>query len=201
MDEIVRQAMAKWPNVPHCFGWLALDQRGQWRMRDEATQRAGLPGTPIRHAALLAFIHRNYACDAHGQWFFQNGPQRVYVELAYTPWVLRLALRDGRPALTDQRGERFVPSTCLFDDAGYVLFAGATPADGGSPGNIGVLHDHDTALLADAANLDALTDWLDTGVAPTPPMLRWHAGGTLPTARIARADVPARFGFVPHPLP
>ncbi len=27
MDEIVRQAMAKWPSVPHCYGWLALDAR------------------------------------------------------------------------------------------------------------------------------------------------------------------------------
>ena len=27
MDDIVRQAMAKWPNVPDCFGWLALDAR------------------------------------------------------------------------------------------------------------------------------------------------------------------------------
>ena len=25
MDEIVKQAMAKWPNVPHCYGWLGLD--------------------------------------------------------------------------------------------------------------------------------------------------------------------------------
>ncbi|MFM8464156.1 MAG: DUF2946 family protein, partial [Burkholderiaceae bacterium] len=23
MDEIVRQALAKWPNVPDCYGWLA----------------------------------------------------------------------------------------------------------------------------------------------------------------------------------
>ena len=24
MDEIVKQAMAKWPNVPNCYGWLGL---------------------------------------------------------------------------------------------------------------------------------------------------------------------------------
>jgi len=36
MDEIVKQALAKWPNVPHCTGWLLLDRRGQWRMRDDA---------------------------------------------------------------------------------------------------------------------------------------------------------------------
>ena len=27
MDDIVKQAMAKWPNVPHCYGWLALAAR------------------------------------------------------------------------------------------------------------------------------------------------------------------------------
>ena len=41
MDDIVRQAMAKWPHVPHCFGWLGLDARGDWYMRDDAAQAAG----------------------------------------------------------------------------------------------------------------------------------------------------------------
>jgi hypothetical protein len=35
MDEIVKQSLTKWPNVPHCYGWLALDARGAFRMRDE----------------------------------------------------------------------------------------------------------------------------------------------------------------------
>ncbi len=28
MDDIVKAAIAKWPNVPNCFGWLGLDARG-----------------------------------------------------------------------------------------------------------------------------------------------------------------------------
>ena len=32
--------LAKWPNVPHCTGWLLLDRRGNWRMRDDAAQAA-----------------------------------------------------------------------------------------------------------------------------------------------------------------
>lgn len=83
MDDIVKQALAKWPNVPHCTGWLLLDRRGGWRMRDDAAQAAGALGSPVRHPALVDFIARNYERDEHGQWFFQNGPQRVYVELAY----------------------------------------------------------------------------------------------------------------------
>ncbi|CAL62737.1 Conserved hypothetical protein [Herminiimonas arsenicoxydans] len=87
MDEIVAQALTKWPNVPHCYGWLALDARGNWRMRNEHAQTHKLPGDRITHPALIGFINRNYTHDAQGRWYFQNGPQRVYVELEATPYV------------------------------------------------------------------------------------------------------------------
>ncbi|MBX3608594.1 MAG: DUF2946 family protein [Hydrogenophaga sp.] len=94
MDEIVKAALAKWPNVPHCHDWLGLDARGNWYMRDDRTQTAGpfpqSKGSLLRHDKLIAFIERNYLADEHGQWFFQNGPQRVYVELEATPLVWRL---------------------------------------------------------------------------------------------------------------
>lgn len=95
MDEIVKAALKKWPNVPHCHGWLGLDARGDWYMRDDRTQATGpfplAKGSRILHDKLRDFIVRNYACDAQGAWFFQNGPQRVYVELEAAPWVWRLA--------------------------------------------------------------------------------------------------------------
>ena len=93
MDAIVEAALKKWPHVPHCYGWLALDARGDWYMRDEHCQRSGpfprIKGSRIEHDKLLAFIGRNYGCDERGAWFFQNGPQRVYVELESTPWPSR----------------------------------------------------------------------------------------------------------------
>ena len=89
MDELVKQSLTKWPNVPHCYGWLALDARGAFRMRDEAAQAAHQQGDIIRHESLLAFIYRNYDCDNRGAWYFQNGPQRVYVELESTPFIAR----------------------------------------------------------------------------------------------------------------
>ena len=89
MDDIVKAALAKWPKVPDCRGWLGLDARGDWYMRDDACQRAGAfphpKGSRIEHSKLQAFIGRNYAADEHGAWFFQNGPQRVYVVLEATP--------------------------------------------------------------------------------------------------------------------
>lgn len=186
MDDIVKAALAKWPNVPDCKGWLLLDRRGQWRMRDEGAQARGEPGTPIRHAALIGFIERNYECDDQGRWFFQNGPQRVFVELAYTPWVVRLALPvAGEPALTDQTGAPFDPAGVLLDDEGGVLFV-----DASQPARVALLHDHDLELFTRLAALGA------DGSAGT---FNWRAGETLPIEPVEHAQVPTRFGFVTSP--
>ncbi|SAK43172.1 hypothetical protein AWB82_00526 [Caballeronia glebae] len=185
MDEIVKQALAKWPNVPHCTGWLLLDRRGQWRMRDDAAQAAGEPGTPIRHEALLGFINRNYESDADGQWFFQNGPQRVYVELLYTPWIVRLHATDGALRLTDQAGAPFEPAQVWIDDEGGILFS-----DAATPARVAALHDHDLELFADHASLD------EAGKHGT---FHWRDAADLTAQPIARADVAARFGFVASP--
>ncbi|CAB3648538.1 DUF2946 family protein [Paraburkholderia rhynchosiae] len=190
MDDIVKQALAKWPNVPSCTGWLMLDRRGNWRMRDEAAQASGSPGVPIRHEALLGFINRNYECDERGQWFFQNGPQRVYVELGYTPWVVRLsvdanAAADDALTLKDQAGNPFEPSAVFADDQGGILFA-----DTSAPPRIAVLHDHDLELFADHAKLadDSLSG-----------EFRWNNGVALALESVRLDDVASRFGFVQSP--
>ncbi|MFL6687979.1 DUF2946 family protein [Paraburkholderia graminis] len=192
MDDIVKQALARWPNVPACTGWLMLDRRGQWRMRDEAAQASGSPGTPIRHEALLGFINRNYERDERGQWFFQNGPQRVYVELGYTPWVVRLSVEaDGALALKDQAGNGFEPSAVFADDEGGILFAGASdPGNPSAPPRIAVLHDHDLEVFADHATLadDSLSG-----------EFHWNGGVTLPLQPIRSEEVASRFGFVASP--
>ena len=109
MDDIVKQALKKWPNVPHCYGWLALDARGDWYMRDDRVQAAGpfpkVKGSRILHEKLREFIERNYLIDEAGCWFFQNGPQRVYVELEAAPWVWRLeAVAGAAPRITSHTG-------------------------------------------------------------------------------------------------
>ncbi|MGH8781020.1 DUF2946 family protein [Paraburkholderia sp.] len=186
MDEIVRQALAKWPNVPHCTGWLLLDRRGNWRMRDEAAQARGASGEPIRHAALLGFINRNYERDEQGQWFFQNGPQRVYVELGYTPWVVRLSVdENGQLALTDHAGRAFDPAAAWLDDEGGVLFS-----DTSTPVRVAALHDHDLDLFAEHTSLD------DDGRGGD---FAWRDGITLSLQPLQRADVAQRFGFVASP--
>jgi hypothetical protein len=177
MDEIVEAALRKWPNVPHCYGWLALDARGDWYMRDDRIQAAGpfplVKGSRIRHDKLLGFIHRNYAADPQGAWFFQNGPQRVYVELEAAPWVWRVDAagemggpaqvqvlsHTGRPAQAqdawvDERGRLF-----LRTDLGF-----------------GLVHSLD---------MEAASNALDAGLWPLHEALF--------------QDMPARFGYTRQP--
>ncbi len=125
MDDIVRQAIAKWPNVPHCYGWLGLDARGNWYMRDDQAQAAGAfaggtaagKGSLLKHDKLIDFIARNYESDPAGRWFFQNGPQRVYVELEATPLVWRVDAAPGF-AVTAHTGRSARVQRCVVDEHG-----------------------------------------------------------------------------------
>jgi len=121
MDDIVKQAIAKWPNVPDCYGWLGLDARGDWYMRDDLVQAKGAftksKGSRLLHEKLIDFIGRNYESDSKGQWFFQNGPQRVYVELEATPWIWRIQ-HDG--SLLSHTGKKARMQRCCVDEAGYL---------------------------------------------------------------------------------
>jgi hypothetical protein len=193
MDDIVKQAMAKWPNVPYCYGWLALDARGAWRMRDDAAQRAGAPGDRLTNAALVGFIARNYLSDERGCWYFQNGPQRVYVNLETTPFIARtdpaqgLVLHTGQPLGAPDE-------VALTDAGGIVLRTGQVVAQ---------VDDRDAAQLLQAFELDgrpaAIEDvmaWLEGGAGEL--ALRWQ-DRSIAVGRLAADDVPGRFGFVRRP--
>ena len=129
MDEAVARSLAKWPNVPAVYGWLELDRRGNWRIKGER----------IGNTALREFISRNYDRDEQGRWFFQNGPQRVYVKLAYTPLVMHY---EGG-AVLDHCGRPVRVAQTWLDDEGSVLIVG----DRG----VGVLDDRDLERYVDAA--------------------------------------------------
>lgn len=149
MDDMVKAAMQKWPNVPDCFGWLGLDARGQWWLRDDRAQQAGpfagaVAGSPakglvLEHEKLIQFIQRNYSSDTQGRWYFQNGPQRVYVELECAPWVLRMSPDQ---TFTNQRGDVLTGLTVLVDEAGRCY---VSTSEG-----LGVLHSMDMHLMGDA---------------------------------------------------
>jgi len=129
MDETVLRSMAKWPDVPDVYGWLSLDRRGNWLLQ----------GQRIANQALREFIGRNYQPDAQGRWYFQNGPQRVFVNLAYTPLVAR---HDG-DALLDHCDRGFTSVETFMDDEGSVLLRGKS--------GIALLDDRDLERYADRA--------------------------------------------------
>jgi len=198
MDDIVLQAMAKWPNVPHCYGWLALDARGTWRMRDEAAQRADAPGDKLTNTALVGFINRNYLADERGCWYFQNGPQRVYVNLEATPYIARTDPQQGL-VLQTGRAAGSVEHVYMTEAGAIVVQAGDALAQ---------LDDRDVAQVLQAMTLDgkpvadeALLAWLeggDSGAGAGRLALRWQ-GREIAVERIAAAGMAQRFGFVPRP--
>ena len=159
--------------VPSAYGWLGLDARGNWYLRDEqaqaagafASSRPGAKGALVQLEKLVDFIQRNYEVDEAGRWFFQNGPQRVFVELEATPWIWRVAAdgsvtaHDGRPAqvhavFTDEQGRVY-----LRTDRGF-----------------GLVHTQDVGGVAEAV----------------------EAGRWTPQA-VQAAELPAREGYVPSP--
>ena len=168
MDDIVKQALLKWPHVPHCYGWLGLDARGNWYMRDQQAQacgsftsgHAGAKGSRLQHSKLIEFIQRNYACDTDGQWYFQNGPQRVYVELEQTPWVWRVNA-DGSVEAHD--GQPTQCNAALVDEEGWLYLE--------TPLGLGLVHTQDMDAASQA--LEAGHWQLQTVVSNTLPE-RFH---------------------------
>lgn len=173
MDDIVRQAMAKWPHVPDCYGWLGLDARGNWYMRDDRAQaagafasgRPGAKGALLKHDKLIEFIQRNYDADAQGRWYFQNGPQRVYVELEATPWIWRV---DADGSVRAHSGQPARVQRCVLDETGRVYLQ----TDLG----FGLVHTQDVAHAAEQV----------------------EAGRWTPQEESV-AELPARYRYVPSP--
>lgn len=152
MDDIVKAALKKWPNVPNCYRWLGLDARGDWYLRDGPTQAAGTfpqsKGHRIVHDKLKEFIGRNYEHDDHGAWFFQNGPQRVYVDLEVAPWVWGMRRRSapGEALDVELTGHTGVPAQtvrgCWVDEAGRLFLETEL--------GLGVVRSLDMEVAADA---------------------------------------------------
>jgi Protein of unknown function (DUF2946) len=202
MDEQVLRSLIKWPNVPDCFGWLALDRRGQWRMVDEFAQQNQLLGQVIQHSALNEFISRNYASDQLGRFFFQNGPQRVFITLAATPWIVRIIPSEQGPQLINQCQAQIKPSAALSDEHGNIYIVGSIlqtiyqdlqtqQFETKEHASIALLHDHDLDLFSEMARLreEACSfggSW------------NWH-GEQLPLDPIHSEELSMQFKFVKRP--
>ena len=162
-------------------------------MRDDHAQQANLPGDRVNNGALLAFINRNYAADERGCWYFQNGPQRVYVNLETTPYVART---DPTQGLVVQTGEALGPVSHVYmTAAGALIFEAA--------GKLAQADDRDVAQLIAAMEMDgaavgdeALMAWLETGHGAVSLRL---TDARIDIERLMDDDLGRRFGFVASP--
>ncbi|MBK8762174.1 MAG: DUF2946 family protein [Sulfuritalea sp.] len=172
-------ATVNWPDVPACHGWLSLDRRGNWRLK----------GEQVRHAGLVAYLGRNYRHDSKGNWIVENGPQRVYVALDYTPLVFRIE-SDGK-LLAHTGAFAGKAEAAWLDDEGCVLLE--------TPSGVGLIDDRDLGrFLADCTtgNDGALpVDWLSAFREATLAVV-WRG---LPLGQLRSDEVASRFGFNPAP--
>ncbi len=171
----------RWPDIPACYGWLSLDRRGAWRLKGEV----------IHHGGMIEFINRNYGPDGTGNWVFRNGPQLVFVDLDYTPFVLRLQV-DGRFLLHTGQSAG-TPAAAFVDEEGQVLIA--------VEGGIGLVDDRDLGRFIDGCchlESDGRNDGSPAQVAGGETRLSWQGLALHP---VSRRVVPGLFGFEPLPRP
>lgn len=174
-------AIAKWPNVPACYEWLSLDRRGDWRLQGER----------VTHRGLIDFLNKQYASDESGCWFVQNGPQRVFVALACTPWVFR---RQGH-GLAAHTGEPVASLIAIYlDEEGSILLETNL--------GIGLLDDRDLPAFIEECKTPSLA------IAPEEAFTALMSGqatdiswNDLRLQAITTAELPRRFGFIPNPSP
>jgi hypothetical protein len=188
MDHSVIRAMARWTDVPAVYGWLSLDRRGRWCLR----------GEPVTHRGASEFMNRNYECTDDGQWYFQNGPQRVFVDLEYTPWIYTF---DGSQSLIDHTGAS-VGELCSarIDEEGNLLLV--------SERGVGLLSDRDLAAVSDGFRFadgrvcdeDTIGDLMKGGAGAGSEgiFLEWQ-GDRIEVGAILRDRVAGDFGFKPRP--
>ncbi|MGZ8156185.1 MAG: DUF2946 family protein [Burkholderiales bacterium] len=194
MDDAVLRSMAKWPNVPAVYGWLTLDRRGNWLIKGEHI------GNPV----VIDFIARNYERDGDGRWFFQNGAQRVYVALDYTPFVYRVASALGEALVLEAHNRQRVTSVsgAWIDENGEMLVE--------SEHGVGIVFDRDLeavlAALTDASgeplseeSLESATEIIQRG-GEAAVWLKYREMN-VKVESVRSTDVPRRFGFVATPAP
>ena len=168
IDKSVQKAMAKWPEVPECFGWLNLNRRAEWSIK----------GEKIHHVKTQRFLQRNYNFDKLGRWFVQNGPQRVFVSLEYTPRLYGFSSHSG--FYIHNEAKMPVLLDFFLDEYGNLLLSTAL--------GVGVVDDRDLSAASDL--IEAVND------IPTELSYR---GKNYKIKPIAKALVPKHFGFVQNP--
>ncbi len=131
-SDSLSKLLQKWPNVPDVFNWLSLDRRGTWRIK----------GSPITNPTMIKAINSSYFCDVDGSWFFQNGPQKVFVTLDYTPYVIFAYRAGDELKLKTHSGTEIkkIDEIYLDSDLNFLITW---------DGRLGIISDRDLQILID----------------------------------------------------
>ncbi|MCZ7563235.1 MAG: DUF2946 family protein [Burkholderiales bacterium] len=158
----------------------------------------------ISNPAVIEFIGRNYQADERGRWFFQNGPQRVFVTLEAAPLVYRLrggAAAGGSAAFEAHTGAgaRELRGAWL-DESGRLLVETELGP--------GVVLDRDLQAVercieddTGAPLSEAAFDALAAGAPEAPGAFLALGAARVPIGRLASAELARRFGFDADPRP
>lgn len=157
-----------------------------------------MKGTPVTHPLLIDFINRHYRGDAAGRYYFQNGPQKVFVDLEGAPYILSFdAAQEQLRAHTGQ-GVAQVDAVSLLDDGGVALLSDLGPAE---------FDDRELIHLerflrvprgrdpVEALEILATQPGTDAGVRFA------FSGREVALGYCTRFELGARFGFVSDPSP
>jgi hypothetical protein len=161
---------------------LSLDRRGDWRLQGER----------VTHRGLIEFMNRQYGSDESGRWFVQNGPQRVYVALAVTPWVFH---RESEAFVSHTGAPAGDIKAIYLDEEGSILLDTTL--------GIGLLDDRDLPAFLDQCRQDsnATVDekkWLKMMSSEAIADITWNR---LPVQLIHSNDLAGRFNFQTNPQP
>ena len=196
MDAIVLAALARWPQVPDVYRWLMLDGRGRYRLRAADYASSGRFEV-IGNTTMAEFIGRNYMSDERGRWYFQNGPQRVFVHLAITPWVYRCE-RGQLPCTHTGRIATRVEGLWIDDLARPILLTDIGPG-AVDDRDLGHIHDSLTDGYGQSILDSSLEHWL---ALPQPGSLLFTwAGARHVVQPINHVDLAVKFGFEADPAP
>ncbi|MEL0083427.1 MAG: DUF2946 family protein [Gammaproteobacteria bacterium] len=185
LAERVLRGMAKWPNVPSVYNWLQLDRRGHWLMK----------GSEVTHPRLLAFINQHYLAAADGSYYFQNGPQQVFIQLALAPYVFS-PLNNQLISHNDKQVGA-VEAAYLSDQGDLLLQTDIGP---------GVIDDRYLAQVEEWFQVEGdrdsgLADLLDGRQNSNARLVSKGFNIDLPLKPLAIAQLESTLGFIANPQP
>lgn len=213
MDQSVLDAVKRWPDVPAVYGWLSLTARGEWKLHPLGDAQAGGLGQGISNIQILGFMDRNYADQPDGAWFFQNGPQRVYVRLDAAPLIVHIdptlhtltthygtTVQQVLHWYCDETGQLYAKTDCgpaRIDDRDLQILAEVLR----SPEGLSLFDLFDAFALSEAQQPERADRSLPTHTLSDPLKQYPALSQAAPLSFIEAADIAQALHFIANPGP